>query len=66
MSTWPGSTGPEPAGRARIGRCGGHSGAAPPGGEFSLCFSLKCPGPLCSIRLLEIGALQEAIVDENL
>ena len=33
--------------------------------EFTLIFCLKRGGPLISIRVLEIGALQEAVIDEN-
>ncbi len=54
MSTWPVSTGRE----------------APPGmglsSENYSIFCLKWGCELISIRALEIGALQEAFIDENL
>ena len=37
----------------------------PLSGEFYLIFRLKWGDPLISIRPLEIGLLQEAVIDEN-
>lgn len=33
--------------------------------NFLLVARLKCPNGLSSIRALEIGVLQEAVIDEN-
>ena len=74
MTTWRGSTSPEraaPSGfhsmgqRARTDAPGAATPAALSSENYSF-FRLLWVGPLISIRALEIGALQEAVVDENL
>ena len=66
MNTLPGSTGPEPVAQKAVILPFFRSCPGPVSGENYSLFRLKRGVLLISIRALEIGALQEAVIDENL